>query len=86
MTTSDIVAKLCLSRTASVGYVVRMGVDMATSQDFANWACTAAINADRLKFPLVGTAALSPAPLRSPVLDARTPEGLRPGAWVRTQP
>lgn len=28
---------VCLSRTASVGYVVKMGVPMATSQDFVNW-------------------------------------------------
>lgn len=44
---------VCLSRTASVGYVVRMGVDMATSQDFANWTCTEAINPDWLKFLFV---------------------------------
>lgn len=31
---------VCLSRTASVGYVVRLGTDMATSQDFANWVCS----------------------------------------------
>lgn len=30
---------VCLSRTASVGYVVTMGVPMATSQDFVNWVC-----------------------------------------------
>lgn len=30
---------VCLSRTASVGYVVAMGVPMATSQDFVNWVC-----------------------------------------------
>lgn len=30
---------VCLSRTASVGYVVVMGRDMATSQDFVNWVC-----------------------------------------------
>lgn len=30
---------VCLSRTASVGYVVKMGVPMATSQDFVNWVC-----------------------------------------------
>jgi len=28
-----------LSRTASVGFSAIMGVDMATSQDFANWVC-----------------------------------------------
>lgn len=30
---------VCLSRTASVGYVVIMGREMATSQDFVNWVC-----------------------------------------------
>ncbi len=30
---------VCLSRTASVGYVVVMGRAMATSQDFVNWIC-----------------------------------------------
>jgi len=30
---------VCLSRTASVGYVVIMGRPMATSQDFVNWVC-----------------------------------------------
>lgn len=32
---------VCLSRTASVGYVVVMGKPMATSQDFVNWVCEA---------------------------------------------
>lgn len=36
---------VCLSRTASVGYVVVMGRPMATSQDFVNWICS-----DRLDF------------------------------------
>lgn len=31
---------VCLSRTASVGYVVVMGRPMATSQDFVNWICS----------------------------------------------
>ena len=31
---------VCLSRTASVGYVVIMGRPMATSQDFVNWTCS----------------------------------------------
>lgn len=30
---------VCLSRTASVGFVVMMGKPMATSQDFVNWVC-----------------------------------------------
>lgn len=44
---------VCLSRTASVGYVVRTGVPMATSQDFANWTCTEAVNTDWLKYLFV---------------------------------
>lgn len=35
---------VCVSRTASVGYVTVMGRPMATSQDFANWVCTDAID------------------------------------------
>ncbi|MCM2131309.1 restriction endonuclease subunit S [Larsenimonas rhizosphaerae] len=31
---------VCLSRTASIGYVVIMGQPMATSQDFVNWVCS----------------------------------------------
>jgi type I restriction enzyme, S subunit len=34
---------VCLSRTASVGYVVVMGRPMATSQDFVNWVCSDAL-------------------------------------------
>ncbi|RIJ20550.1 hypothetical protein D1224_15685 [Henriciella barbarensis] len=30
---------VCLSRTASVGYVFIMGEEMATSQDFVTWTC-----------------------------------------------
>lgn len=35
---------VCLSRTASVGYVVIMGRPMATSQDFVNWVCTSELD------------------------------------------
>ncbi len=31
---------VCLSRTASIGYVIVMGRPMATSQDFVNWICS----------------------------------------------
>ncbi|GMV42243.1 MAG: hypothetical protein AMXMBFR64_39590 [Myxococcales bacterium] len=41
---------VCLSRTASVGYVVVMGRDMATSQDFVNWVCSETVVPDFLKF------------------------------------
>lgn len=33
------VGTVCLSRTASLGYVVKLGAEMATSQDFVNWIC-----------------------------------------------
>jgi len=41
---------VCLSRTASVGYVVVMGRPMATSQDFVNWVCSENLNPDFLKY------------------------------------
>jgi type I restriction enzyme, S subunit len=44
---------VCLSRTASVGYVVVMGRPMATSQDFVNWICSIELNADFLKYLLI---------------------------------
>jgi len=44
---------VCLSRTASVGYVVVMGRPMATSQDFVNWVCSDAIDNCFLKYVLV---------------------------------
>jgi type I restriction enzyme S subunit len=34
------VGTVCLSRTASVGYALVMGREMATSQDFVNWVCS----------------------------------------------
>ncbi|MBI5930399.1 MAG: restriction endonuclease subunit S [Chloroflexi bacterium] len=44
---------ICLSRTASVGYIVRMGRDMATSQDFVTWTCSEAIDPDYLLYALL---------------------------------
>jgi type I restriction enzyme S subunit len=44
---------ICISRTASVGYVVRMGKPMATSQDFVNWVPTEVIEPDWLKWLFV---------------------------------
>jgi len=44
---------VCISRTASVGYVVKMGVPMATSQDFVNWVPSEVINSDWLKWLFV---------------------------------
>jgi type I restriction enzyme S subunit len=44
---------VCLSRTASVGYVVMMGRPMATSQDFVNWVCSDELNPHFLKYALL---------------------------------
>jgi type I restriction enzyme S subunit len=44
---------VCLSRTASVGYVFVMGVEMATSQDFVNWVCSDELEPDFLKYLLL---------------------------------
>jgi type I restriction enzyme S subunit len=44
---------VCLSRTASVGYVVVMGRPMATSQDFVNWVCSPALDHNFLKYLLL---------------------------------
>lgn len=44
---------VCLSRTASVGYVVVMGRPMATSQDFVTWTCSPAMLPDFLKYALL---------------------------------
>lgn len=44
---------VCLSRTASVGYVVLMGRSMATSQDFVNWVCGPQLDPDYLKYVLL---------------------------------
>lgn len=41
---------VCLSRTASVGYVVVMGRPMATSQDFVNWVCSKQLDHNFLKY------------------------------------
>lgn len=44
---------VCLSRTASVGYVVVMGRPMATSQDFVNWVCSEQLDPNFLKYLLI---------------------------------
>ena len=44
---------VCLSRTASVGYVVTMGVPMATSQDFVNWVCGPELHSRYLHYLLM---------------------------------
>jgi type I restriction enzyme S subunit len=44
---------VCLSRTASVGFVIVMGRPMATSQDFVNWVCGPKLDAHFLKYVLL---------------------------------
>ncbi|MCW2283165.1 type I restriction enzyme S subunit [Rhodoblastus acidophilus] len=44
---------VCLSRTASVGYVVKMARPMATSQDFVTWSCGDALDPDYLMLALL---------------------------------
>ena len=44
---------VCLSRTASVGYVVVLGREMATSQDFVNWVCSSKLDHNFLKYLLL---------------------------------
>lgn len=44
---------VCLSRTASVGYVVIMGRSMATSQDFVNWVCGDGLSPSYLRYLLM---------------------------------
>lgn len=49
---------VCLSRTASVGYVIVLAQAMATSQDFVNWTCSAELDPRFLQYLLIaeGTA------------------------------
>lgn len=44
---------VCLSRTASVGYVTLLGRPMATSQDFVTWTCSAALLPEYLMYALM---------------------------------
>lgn len=44
---------VCLSRTASVGFVSIMAKPMATSQDFANWVCGSELDSDYLMYALI---------------------------------
>jgi type I restriction enzyme, S subunit len=44
---------VCLSRTASVGFVTVMGREMATSQDFVNWICGKELNPVYLMWALI---------------------------------
>jgi type I restriction enzyme, S subunit len=44
---------VCLSRTASVGYVVVISRPMATSQDFVNWVCGPNLEPHYLKYVLL---------------------------------
>jgi type I restriction enzyme, S subunit len=44
---------VCLSRTASVGFVAIMARPMATSQDFANWVCSDDVDPEYLMYALI---------------------------------
>lgn len=44
---------MCLSRTASVGYVVVTAKPMATSQDFVNWTCGEELAPEFLQYLLI---------------------------------
>ena len=44
---------VCFSRTASVGYVVIMGISMATSQDFVNWVPTDVVSSRWLQLVMI---------------------------------
>jgi type I restriction enzyme, S subunit len=46
---------VCLSRTASVGFVTVMGRPMATSQDFVNWVCGRSLNPWFLAYALMAS-------------------------------
>jgi type I restriction enzyme S subunit len=46
---------VCLSRTASVGFVAIMGKPMATSQDFANWVCGDNLDPEFLMYALLAS-------------------------------
>jgi type I restriction enzyme S subunit len=44
---------VCVSRTASVGYVIIMGKPMATSQDFVNWVPSEAVTSEWLQLVFI---------------------------------
>ena len=44
---------VCLSRTASIGYVIVVGKPMATSQDFVTWTCERGLDPNFLKLALM---------------------------------
>jgi type I restriction enzyme S subunit len=44
---------VCLSRTASVGFVTILAKPMATSQDFANWVCGHELDPEYLMYALI---------------------------------
>ncbi len=46
---------VCLSRTASVGFVTILGREMATSQDFVNWVCGPELVPDFLMWLLIAS-------------------------------
>ena len=46
---------VCLSRTASVGFVSILGKPMATSQDFCNWVCGPNLDPEFLMFAMMAS-------------------------------
>lgn len=44
---------VCMSRTASVGFVTILGRPMATSQDFVNWVCGPELDPDFLMYLII---------------------------------
>ncbi|QDV42507.1 EcoKI restriction-modification system protein HsdS [Stieleria neptunia] len=46
---------VCLSRTASVGYVTILNRPMATSQDFVNWICGPELHPEFLMYTLLAS-------------------------------
>jgi type I restriction enzyme S subunit len=46
---------IVLSRTASVGFITKMGRPMATSQDFVNWVCGPGLDPDFLAYLLTAS-------------------------------
>lgn len=46
---------VCLSRTASIGFVTILGKPMATSQDFANWICGPELDPEFLMYAFMAS-------------------------------
>jgi len=46
---------VCVSRTASIGFVTILGKQMATSQDFCNWICGPKLDPDFLMYAFMAS-------------------------------